>query len=673
MFSGTGKAAPPMIRALAGAVLWLCCAVAGAAPPASAVGLDFSIALDPATRNLRGEGTIDVPPGPAATIILGERFALLRIRSRGQALVRERAGAWRLPAAADARRVEVGWEGRLDPLDPSIDHRQTLSAIAPVAGPAGSFLPAATGWYPMVEGALATWRVTLELPAGQRGLVPGRLLEERDDARGYRARFEFAFPAEGIDLMAGPYIVSERTLALGDARSVRLRTWFAPGLEALADDYLAAAADYIRLYDGWIGAYPFTEFGIVSSPTPTGFGMPTLTYLGADVLRLPFIRASSLGHEVLHNWWGNGVYPDYARGNWSEGLTTFMADYHYRLRESEDAARDVRLGWLRDFAAVPPGQDAPLVAFTSRTHGTSQIVGYHKAAMLFVMLRDLIGTEAFDRGARALWSARRFDMASWDDLRRAFEKASARDLAWFFAQWTTRAGAPALRIRHAGSEPIAGGWRVRLTLAQGDPAYRLQVPVTIDTDRGAVAKTLELDASTRTVEFDVPGAPRSIVLDPGQRLFRRLGPDEAPPILRDVMVNPGTRAIVLTEDAAWTAAAQALLGKLLDEAPRIVPPDTAAEHAPLVVLGTAEAVDRYRARRHLGPRPAASTAGTAQAWTERADDATLLFIAARDAASLAALGRPLPHYGRQSWLAFEGSKAIERGVWAPQAARWSFE
>ena len=83
--------------------------------------------------------------------------------------------------------------------------------------------------------------------------------------------------------------------------------------------------------------------------------MPTLTYLGIDVLRLPFIRATSLGHEVLHNWWGNGVYPDWQSGNWSEGLTTFLADYAYKEEESEAAAREMRIGWLRDYAAVPPG------------------------------------------------------------------------------------------------------------------------------------------------------------------------------------------------------------------------------------------------------------------------------------------------------------------------------
>ena len=139
---------------------------------------------------------------------------------------------------------------------------------------------------------------------------------------------------------------------------MRLRTYFFRDLDAtagLADGYLEDTRRYLERYGDEIGAYPYTEFSVVASPLPTGFGMPTLTYLGADVLRLPFIRATSLGHEVLHNWWGNGVYVDYAQGNWSEGLTTFMADYAYKERESAEAAREMRQGWLRDFAAVPAG------------------------------------------------------------------------------------------------------------------------------------------------------------------------------------------------------------------------------------------------------------------------------------------------------------------------------
>ena len=134
------------------------------------------------------------------------------------------------------------------------------------------------------------------------------------------------------------------------------------------------------------------------------------------MLRLPFIRATSLGHEVLHNWWGNGVYPEWSQGNWSEGLTTFMADYAFREDQSADAAREMRLDWLRDLAAVAPSDETSLADFKSRHHGISSVIGYGKAAMVFLMLRDEIGQAAFDQGLRLFWQRHRFRPASWTDL-----------------------------------------------------------------------------------------------------------------------------------------------------------------------------------------------------------------------------------------------------------------
>ena len=45
------------------------------------------------------------------------------------------------------------------------------------------------------------------------------------------------------------------------------------------------------------------------------------------MLRFPFILTSSYPHEILHNWWGNSVFVDYATGNWCEGLTAYLADH----------------------------------------------------------------------------------------------------------------------------------------------------------------------------------------------------------------------------------------------------------------------------------------------------------------------------------------------------------
>jgi len=541
--------------------------------------------------------------------------------------------------------------------------------LSPMADVRGSYLRGGTGWYPQIGQRSFTYRLRVDLPPGQRGVVPGRLVAEQADRQGYQATFEFAHPAEGIALMAGPFEVRERELARGDAAPIRLRTWFHPELSDLSDPYLDAVEGYIQLYGDWVGAYPFTEFSVVSSPLPTGFGMPTLTYLGIDVLRLPFIRATSLGHEVLHSWWGNGVYVDYDQGNWCEGLTTFMADYFYKEQESVDAARTMRLDWLRDFAAIPPGQDYPLRQFTARTHGTSQIVGYHKAAFVFFMLRELIGAAAFDAGLRHFWQEQQFRRANWADLRRTFEGASGRDLSAFFDQWLNRAGAPHLWIEAAQAHLNEHPLRAEVTLRQDPPPYALRVPLHLVADGFERTEVVSMASEHEAVAFTAATPPQSVTLDPDLRVFRQLEPREAPAILRQVMLDPATSLVVAAHDPAVREAAGQLAARLLD-----APPHGGAGKRALLVIGTHDEIDQVLMERSLDGRPSALAGkGTAQVWASlQPDGAPVLIISARDADALRALQRPLPHYGRQSWLVFDGGKAVERGIWSGETVSVPF-
>jgi len=634
---------------------------------------DLSVRIDPQTRILKGRDRISFDSARPATLVLSARFridALLADGRRVRPPEPPAQGMLRIELPA-ARRIEISWSGKLAALDRSLEHRDTLSYNAPASGAEGTYLPPESGWYPAVEGSLVRYRLALELPAGQRGLMPGRLLQERNSGGRYRARFEFTQASEGITLIAGPYRIEERRLRTAAGTSVRLRTYFHPEIAGLARGYLDSIAGYLDFYERWIGAYPFSEFSIVSSPTPTGFGLPTLTYLGIDVLRLPFIRSTSLGHEVLHNWWGNGVYPDYAHGNWSEGLTTFMADYFYRERDGAAAASAARLAWLRDYAAMPPRDDIALADFRSRTHGASQIVGYHKSAMLFFMLRDAIGSKAFDRGIRRFWREHRFQIASWNDLRAAFESSSGRKLAPFFDQWLERPGAPELRIATADAAPGARGWRLNVTLSQGAQPFALSVPLAVRTLAGEIAQRVELSRERQTFSLDLAQQPLDVALDPELRLFRRLAPAEAPPILREAMLNDHPATVVPSGDAGVRAAARQLAARLFERSGTEGSSDTAT-----LVAGLHADIDRWLARSKLDPRPSMlqPERGTAQVWTLRAPGGrAMVIVSARDANALGALERPLSHYGQQSWLVFEGAHALERGVWPAQAQVWKLD
>ncbi len=645
--------------------LLLLLALAAAPARAFVPDLELDVTLDPAGRNLRAAAELKAPAG--LRFELHESLSVSAVSAGGRPLKVEAGRArdgmreWRVAAPA-AGRLRIEYGGILPALDRNLDHRGVLQRMPPMASAEGSFLHSGSGWYPQ-PAPLFSYRVKLTLPAGQSGLVAGRLAaEEAGDGR-YGATFEFAQPADGIDLMAGPYLVREKLAPRAGGTPLRLRTYFFPDLEPLAEGYLEDSARYIERYSREIGEYPFSEFSVVASPLPTGFGMPTLTYLGADVLRLPFIRATSLGHEVLHNWWGNGVYVDYARGNWSEGLTTFMADYAYKERESAAAAREMRLAWLRDFAAVPADGQQPLADFRSRTHGAAAAVGYGKSAMVFFMLRDMVGEEAFARGIRRFWEGNRFRAASWDDLRAAFEQASGKSLRAFFEQWLLRPGGPAVRIADAKA---GAGSRLQLTLEQGAPAYRLRVPVEVVAGGRSETRWVELEREKQTATLELASAPEGVRLDPELRLWRLLEREQLPPILRQWITARAPRLAIVSASPPARAAARELAQRLFEQAPAEESPQAAVAGAgPALLVGLEGEVDAALARLGLPARPAGLAGrGTAQAWTvQREGGAPVAVVSARDVESLRALLRPLPHYGAQSYVVFEGARALERGVW----------
>lgn len=653
--------------------------------------LDLNLRLDPGKRTLAAEAALDFQGTRLALHLApGLKITRLELDGRRQPLPGATSAVELSPPPGGTHRLTLAYQGTLAPL-PELDHRQVLGRLPAMADARGSFLPAGAGWYPD-PGLPFSYRLRLHLPPGQKGLVPGTLVREAETAPaaaggkrkapsspgGYGAEYLFAQAAEGIDLMAGPYVVQERLIPRPGQSPLRLRTWFYPDMADLSAGYLDDSARYIQRYGELIGPYPFDAFSVVAAPLPTGLGMPSLTYLGKDVLRLPFIRATSLGHEVLHNWWGNGVIPDWATGNWSEGLTSFMADYAFKEDQSPQAAREARLAWLRNLAAVPPAEDTPLKDFTARHHGISSIVGYDKAAMVFFMLRDEMGPEAFQRGLRLFWQRHRFQRAGWSDLEHSFSEAAGRDLGDFFRQWVDRAGAPRLKLAEARWTPGT----LELQLDQQEPAYHLRVPLNLLVFPNHT-ETRRIDAreGKTQVHLPAPQLVQAVDLDPEYRLWRRLETGDFPPALRELFVAPRAGLLLATGDEHTAQAATALAERLLDARPeRLDAPLSQTDKRlpgllPLVIIGQSDRVESLLGRLGLPPPPPqVAGKGTARAWAAR-DETGRVFgvVAGRDAAALAALQRPLPHYGRQSWLVFDAARAVDKGIWPARIERLRVE
>jgi hypothetical protein len=457
----------------------------------------------------------------------------------------------------------------------------------------------------------------------------------------------------------------------------------------LADRYLRATEKYLRLYSQLIGPYPYAKFALVENFWESGYGMPSFTLLGPRVIRLPFILHTSYPHEILHNWWGNGVYVDYGKGNWSEGLTSYLADHLIREQQGEGAA--YRRDTLQKYADyVAEENDFPLERFRGRHGEASQAVGYGKTLMMLHMVRRQVGDRRFIEGLRLFYDRNRFQSAGFDDLRLAMEDTGEQDLSHLFRQWTSRTGAPRLELHEIGVEEDAGGYRLSGQLRQIQPeqAYRIRVPMFIQLQGEEELLQLNLEMNNKRLPLDIllERRPLRLIVDPGFDLFRRLDPSEIPSSLGQLFGAEKMTFILPSEApeklkqayrelaASWSNS-ETGGNKVWDNRLKNLPKDDA-----VWIMGTenlfAEAY--YQAAGEQLDRPSRSGVELdgrdfsideySFAMAARVPDKpeqALALLSLHDAEAMPGLARKLPHYGKYSYTLFEGDQPtnVLKGQW----------
>jgi hypothetical protein len=587
-----------------------------------------------------------------------DRYAVAR-----EITVRPPDGGW-----PDAPRVTLRYAGAVyDSLKPpEVAYGRGFDTTSGLVGERGAYLAGSTFWIPWSGDQLFRYRLEATVPAGWESLSQGTWAQRRvsDDGRVVSV-WRCDDPMTEAYFIAGPYVVREK--ACGDVTAYTFTYENTP--EDLCNTYLDATGEYLDMYGEMIGPYPFDKFVMAENWWQTGFGMPSFTLLGDRVIRLPFIVHTSYGHEILHNWWGNGVFVDAETGNWCEGLTTYLADYSYKARESASAAREYRLKQLQGYLdyASAGGRDFALRDFTERESAATQAVGYGKTMMVFHMARRMLGDDTFYDGLRHLYREKLFQEASWDDVVASFEAVSGRSLAPWFEQWVGRPGAPVISVAAGGGDDGA-----RIEIRQEAPLYNVTVPVVLE--RKGRVRTEEVVLTNATLEMELPRDTRRVAVDPDFEVFRRLHRGEIPPALSQVLGYDST--VVVIGDGCEPDVADALRA-LADEWSRNhdqVVVDEAGFDGPsgrgVWLFGDGALARRIiEESRAFGDLPAQLLAEAAEA------DQTLVACFQGDggipwtvvlpaaAAVVPALGKKLPHYGGYSYLVFDGETNVNKGRW----------
>jgi hypothetical protein len=549
----------------------------------------------------------------------------------------------------------------------------------------GVYLAGSSFWYPFIEASLVSFNLHVELPPDWDAVSQGERTEHLKKKDRTLVRWESPEPQDEIFLVAARF--TEYTRRTGQVSAMAfLRS---PG-EALANKYLEATTRYIAMYEKLIGPYPYKKFALVENFWETGFGMPSFTLLGPTVIRLPFIINSSYPHEILHNWWGNSVFPEYSSGNWSEGLTAYLSDH--LIREQQESAAEYRQTTLQKYADYVIGErEFPLMEFRSRHSTSSEAVGYGKALMFFHMLRRELGDKTFIAGLHDFYRRNKFRFASFEDLRKSFEGVSEKGLSSEFDQWVRRTGAPKIKLVSAKTEKERDGYSLTLAIeqVQADGRYLLQIPlaVTMEGEAKAWQTSAKIDQKVIELHFHLPSRPVRVDLDPEFDLFRRLDLGEIPPAISQAL-GAKKMLVILPASAgdtmlkAYRKFSSVLEKSGPDEVEVILDADIKEFPADrsVTVLG--------RENRFFDRVIAALAAydvkllqnnlliGKTEIWSENHSvvlsgrnpenrEMAVMFIGTGLAEALPGLGRKLPHYHKYSYLVFEGNEPVNvvKGRW----------
>jgi len=563
------------------------------------------------------------------------------------------------------------------------EYARGFSQSPGIVDPRGAYLAGSTYWIPSFGDEYVTYRMTVTTPAGWRSVSQGGRVASDDRDGKHRDTWVVDTPTEEIFVIAAAFTEYEF-----DAGAVKAMAFLREKDDALANRYLETTAQYLEMYRKLIGPYPYSKFALVENFWETGYGMPSFTLLGSQIIRFPFILHSSYPHELLHNWWGNGVFVDFESGNWCEGLTAYMADHLVAEQRGQgDEYRRSALQAYTDYVSV--GKDFPLSKFRSRDNAASQAVGYGKATMTWNMLRGMVGDETFVRGMQRFYRDNKFKRASFDDIRVAFESVSDRKLGGFFDQWVLRTGAPELALGAVAVERAGDRHRLTFTLAQkqADEAYLLQVPIAVYSAKAVRLERVEMTQKTQSFTLDLAEAPLRIEVDPQFELFRTLNYAEIPPSLSKAF-GADKVTLVVPDDAPaaeaeryrklsdiWTRDSTRDIKVIGDKELSALPADRSVwilgwnnrwRHVvDKSVAGYQGRIDEATARLGRTEFTRADNSLVVAVRHPENPELAVVWLSVPELAAVEGLARKLPHYGKYSYLAFTGDEPtnIAKGEW----------
>ncbi|MFC6285301.1 aminopeptidase N [Nocardioides sp. GCM10027113] len=334
-----------------------------------------------------------------------------------------------------------------------------------------------------------------------------------------------------VTLVAGPYhlIHDEHD---GIPLGLSARQSLARDLEADADELFTMTKQCFDEFHRLFGIrYPFGSYhqafvpefnaGAMENPGLVTFRDP-LVFSSRVTRGMRIQRATTVAHEMAHQWFGNIVTPKWWDDLWlNESFAEYMGNRVTADVTEYDDAWTHNAYARRQWGLVADQRPSTHpVAGNGATDASSALqdfdgISYAKGSSVLKQLNAALGDEVFLGGVVDHLTRHRFGNATMHDLVASWERAGAGDLSSFTSSWLRTAGPDTLVLdREAGV--------VRRTPPADHPADRHH------TFRVATAVDGKWEVTSLTVDepetpFDAARSP--VVLDPFEDTWALVQPD----------------------------------------------------------------------------------------------------------------------------------------------------
>ena len=298
---------------------------------------------------------------------------------------------------------------------------------------------------------------------------------------------------------------------------VEVNVWATPAQnENTLDFALDIATRSIDFYDEYFGVkYPLPKSDHVALPDFSSGAMENwglITYRESCLLADPELTPESsrrfiatvIAHELSHQWFGNLVTMNWWNDLWLNESFANMMEYvaidalHPEWRMWEDfATNEVTAALRRDSLDGVQSVQADVNHPDEISTLFDPAIVYAKGGRLLVMVRKLIGEEAFRAGLKSYFEKFAYKNTVGNDLWQELESASGQPIVNLMNAWISQPGLPVVSVSNSHDAAILS--QERFFIGEHQPSDALW-PIPLFANQPLDVKILDQKETTVSIE-----------------------------------------------------------------------------------------------------------------------------------------------------------------------------